>query len=169
MTQSGYQTIIHEFAPVYNEEYRILILGTLPSVKSREGHFYYHHPRNRFWQVISSLTGEPLPLTIPEKKAMLLRHGIAIWDVVAQCDIIGSSDSSIRNVIPADIRGLLKKTSIDAVYTNGQTAHRLYQKYSLPLTGLQDCPLPSTSPANAAFSLEKLLEIWGEKVSRKIF
>ena len=119
--------------------------------------------------MISSLTGEPLPLTIPEKKAMLLRHGIAIWDVVAQCDIIGSSDSSIRNVIPADIQGLLKKTSIDAVYTNGQTAHRLYQKYSLPLTGLQDCPLPSTSPANAAFSLEKLLEIWGEKVSRKIF
>lgn len=169
MEKAKRETVVHEFAPIYNEKSTVLILGTLPSVKSREGQFYYHHPRNRFWQVLSALTGEVLPETIPQKKAMLLRHGIAIWDVVASCDIVGSSDSSIRNVVPADIERVLKETQIQWIFTNGGTAHRLYQRYCLKNTGVEDMALPSTSPANAAFSLEKLIAIWGEALDGKFF
>lgn len=161
--------VVHEFPPVYDRESRILILGTFPSVRSREGRFYYHHPRNRFWPLISFLTGETLPESIPEKKELLLRHGIALWDVVAQCEILGSSDSSIRGVVPNPIRALLAGTKIQAVFTNGQAAHRLYQKYCFPDTGLADCPLPSTSPANAACSMERLKSVWGDALAGKIF
>ena len=156
--------IAHGFEPVYDSASRILILGSLPSVKSRENGFYYGHPRNRFWKVIAALVNEPVPSSIPQKRKMLLRNAIAIWDVIAECDISGSSDSSIRNVVPADITSLLDGTTIKAVFTNGSTADRIYRKYQLPLTGITAHALPSTSPANAAWSLEKLIDEWGKAI-----
>lgn len=150
----------HTFGPIYNNESKVLILGSFPSVKSREGGFYYHHPQNRFWKVISSLYEEELPLNLKEKKAMLLRNYIAVWDVIDRCDVEGSSDTSIKNVIPADIAWLLKKTSIQRIYANGNKAYELYQRYCLPSTKQDIIKLPSTSPANAAWSLERLCEEW---------
>ena len=152
--------IVHGFAPVFDNNSRILILGSLPSVRSRETGFYYGHPQNRFWKVIAAVTGEAVPETIPQKKEMLLRNGIAVWDVIAECDISGSSDASIRNAVPTDIVSLLPETSIEAVFTNGAAASRIYRKYQLPLTGITDTPLPSTSPANAAWKLDRLIEEW---------
>jgi len=151
----------HEFAPVFNEESKILILGTFPSVKSREMQFYYGHPQNRFWKVIAGVTDNKVPVTIEEKKNLLLRSKIAIWDVIAQCEIVGSSDSSIKNVVPADIGKVLQNSSIKKVFANGNTAKKLYDKYILPKLGVEIEGLPSTSPANAGYSLEKLLEVWG--------
>ena len=151
----------HEFAPVYDERSRILILGTFPSVKSREQHFYYGHPQNRFWKVLASLTRWPqIPQTIEEKKQMLLQNGIAIWDVIQSCDIAGSSDSSIKNVVPSDIGSILKDSGIKRIYANGNMAKKLYEKYILPEIGVPIIGLPSTSPANAAYSLERLKESW---------
>lgn len=150
----------HEFEPVYNKESKILILGTFPSVKSREVQFYYGHPQNRFWKVLSVLCESPLPNTVEEKKAFLLANHIAVWDVIASCDITGSSDSSIKNVVPADVGSVLAKSSIRKIYANGNTAKKLYDKYILPAVGREIVGLPSTSPANAACSLEKLIERW---------
>lgn len=159
MAESSRQT--HEFAPVYDEHSRILILGTFPSVKSREQRFYYGHPQNRFWKVLASLTRWPqIPQTIEEKKQMLLQNGIAIWDVIQSCDIAGSSDSSIKNVVPSDIGSILKDSGIKRIYANGNMAKKLYEKYILPETGVPIIGLPSTSPANAAYSLERLKESW---------
>lgn len=155
-----YQKVRHEFEPVYDENSRILILGSFPSVKSREQQFYYGHPQNRFWKVIAGLTGYPVPKTIEEKKKMLLVNGIAIWDVIAECEIIGSSDSSIRNVVPTDLNRILKHADIRRIYTNGATAHRLFEKFQQKACGRTAIGLPSTSPANAAFSLERLMEAW---------
>lgn len=154
------ERIIHPFPPIYDSNSKILILGTFPSVKSREGEFYYHHPQNRFWKVISGLYGEPLPGSIEEKKQLLLRNRIAVWDVIQSCEITGSSDSSIRNVVPNDISALLKLTGIRNVYANGGTAYRLYQRYIRPVTDREIVQLPSTSPANATCSLEQLIERW---------
>lgn len=155
----------HIFEPVYNYESKILILGTFPSVKSRENHFYYGHPQNRFWKVISSLYKYPLPVTIEEKKAMLLNCHVAVWDVIHSCDIAGSSDSSIKNVVPNNLGVMLKESSIDRIYANGNTAAKLYRKYMETETGIEAITLPSTSPANASYSLEKLLESWKEIVT----
>lgn len=155
-----YETHTHEFEPVYNEHSRVLILGTFPSVKSREQQFYYGHPQNRFWKVLAALCNAPIPCTIEEKKAFLLSNGIAIWDVIQSCDIIGSSDTSIKNVVPADIPALLQHSSITTIYGNGTKACQLYDKYILSKTGMPIHKLPSTSPANAAFSLEKLITSW---------
>lgn len=155
-----YQHIRHTFEPVYSRDSRVLILGSLPSVKSRKQGFYYGHPQNRFWKVLSALLCCDEPVTIEEKKRMLLSHQIAVWDVIDNCDIIGSSDSSIRNVAAADIPGLLRRTEIKRVYANGKTAEKLYNQYIAGQTGMQIIPLPSTSPANAAFSVEKLTEAW---------
>lgn len=156
----------HEFAPVYDERSRILILGTFPSVKSREQHFYYGHPQNRFWKVLASLTQWPqIPQTIAEKKQMLLENGIAIWDVIQSCDIAGSSDSSIKNVVPSDIGSILKNSGIARIYANGNMAKKLYEKYILPETGVPIIGLPSTSPANAAYSIERLKESWQQILS----
>lgn len=152
--------VYHEIEPVYDEASRILILGSFPSVKSREGQFFYHHPQNRFWKVIASVCGCEVPVTISEKKEMLLANHIAVWDVISSCTITGSSDSSIRDVIPNDLSRILCKAHIQKIYTNGATAHRLYQKYSQKKIGIEAVKLPSTSPANAAFSLEKLVERW---------
>jgi hypoxanthine-DNA glycosylase len=159
-----YKHIVHEFEPVFDGRSRLLILGSLPSVKSREQGFYYGHPRNRFWAVISKITGSPLPETIEQKKQMLLQNSIAIWDVIAECDIIGSADASIKNAVPADIMRVLNACDIAAIYANGSTAARLYQKHMQSITGREIMTLPSTSPANAAWSLERLAERWGEEL-----
>lgn len=161
---SEYQHISHTFSPVYHEDSEILILGSFPSVKSREQGFYYGHPQNRFWKVIASICKQEVPNTIEEKKEMLLANHIAIWDVIDSCDIIGSSDSSIKNVVPADIAGLLAKTKIRRIFANGKTAGKLYEKFSKESTGMEITVLPSTSPANAAFSLEKLIICWKEMI-----
>lgn len=157
-----YKQISHTFEPVYDRSSRVLILGTFPSVKSREQQFYYGHPQNRFWKVLAKLTGEAVPVTVEEKKALLLRNHIAVWDVIASCDITGSSDSSIRNVVPADIGRILKEAPIERIYANGGKAKELYERYVLPVTGVGITGLPSTSPANAAWQLNRLMEKWGE-------
>ncbi|MDD2971829.1 MAG: DNA-deoxyinosine glycosylase [Lachnospiraceae bacterium] len=155
-----YQHITHEFAPIYDENSKILILGSLPSVKSRENNFYYGHPQNRFWKVIAKVCQCPCPENIEAKKKMLLEHQIAIWDVIAECDIIGSSDSSIRNVKANDISKLISDSRITGIYVNGATAGKYYKKYVQEQICREAILLPSTSPANAAYSLKKLCEIW---------
>lgn len=164
MSTQNYQHITHEFEPIFDERSRVLILGTLPSVKSREGQFYYHHPQNRFWKVLAKICKTEPPATIAAKKAMLLEHGIAIWDVVQSCDIIGSSDSSIKNVTPADLSVILRRASVKTIFLNGGKAWDLYQKYCAGMTELPAVKLPSTSPANAAWSLEKLVTVWEEEL-----
>lgn len=154
------ERIIHPFPPVYDENSRILILGSFPSVKSREGEFYYHHPQNRFWKVISGVFNQTPPVTIEEKKQLLLCNRIAVWDVIQSCEITGSSDSSIRNVVVNDISFLLKEAGISRIYTNGGTAYQLYRRHLLPITGRESIKLPSTSPANATCSLEALIRQW---------
>ncbi len=157
---AGFSHVSHTFGPVYDRSSRILILGSFPSVKSREASFYYAHPQNRFWRLIARLTDSPVPETVEEKTALLLSHGIALWDVVAECDIHGSSDLSIRNVIPADIGQILDAAPIQRILANGAAAFRLYQKHCLPRTGRPAVKCPSTSPANAAFSLDRLTSAW---------
>ena len=152
--------IVHPFPPVYDARSRILILGSFPSVKSREAMFFYGHPRNRFWRVISAIYGEAFPETVPERRELLLRCGIAAWDVIGSCEIAGSSDASIRFVRANDLRPILASADIRAIYVNGQTAAKYYREYTQPLTGIEAVCLPSTSPANAAWSLERLIGAW---------
>lgn len=152
--------LVHPVPPVYNRESKILILGTFPSVKSREGEFFYHHPQNRFWKVISAVFNEKLPETIEEKKSLLLRNRIALWDVVQSCEIEGSADSTIKNVVPNDISPILNEADIQRIYANGNTAYSLYKKYIFGRTGRDIIRLPSTSPANASFSLTRLIDAW---------
>ena len=153
---------VHLYEPVYDEHSRILILGTFPSVKSRENGFFYGHPQNRFWKVLAMVVGDTAPQTIEQKKAFLLRHQIALWDVNASCDIAGSSDASIANVVPTDIRRILAECSIERLYANGTTAKRLYDTYQKKQCGREIILLPSTSPANAAWTLPRLAERWAE-------
>lgn len=160
MKNTEYQTLTHTFEPVYDENSRILILGTFPSVKSREQNFFYGHPQNRFWKLLAVLLEEPVPISIEEKKSMLLRNHIAVWDVIASCDIIGSSDSSIRNVVPADLNRIVKYAPIQKIYANGGKAYELYRKYGQQMTGMEAVKLPSTSPANAAWQMERLSGMW---------
>lgn len=162
MKSQEYQKLQHEFAPVYDTNSKILILGSFPSVKSREQQFFYGHPQNRFWKVIAALFEEPVPGKIPEKKDLLLKDHIALWDVIAECDIAGSSDSSIKNVVPAELSVILDHAPIRTIYANGAKAYDLYQKYTYPVTGRDIRKLPSTSPANAAFQMERLLGAWQE-------
>lgn len=150
----------HNIPPVFDENSRILILGSFPSVKSREGRFFYHHPQNRFWRVLAAVCGEETPGSVAEKRAFLLRQRIALWDVIASCEITGSSDASIKNVQPNDLGCIRAKADIRHIFTNGQTAHRLYQKYLMAGVDLPETVLPSTSPANASWSMERLTEAW---------
>lgn len=152
--------VTHTIKPTYNKESMILILGSFPSVKSRENAYFYGHPQNRFWKVLANIYEDSLPETVKEKKEFLLKHHIAVYDVIQECDIIGSSDSSIENVIPSDILPLIRKSKIKTIYTNGSLASKLYIKYLYPITNMKNIPLPSTSPANASYSLEKLVEFW---------
>ena len=151
-------TVIHPIPPVFDRNSKILILGSFPSVKSREGHFFYHHPQNRFWKTLAGVLDVPVPDTIAEKKAFLLSHRIALWDVIASCSIEGSSDSSIRDVVPNDLS--LSTADIRAIFCNGKTSWNYYRKYQEAVTGIPAVSLPSTSPANAAWSLEKLKGAW---------
>ncbi len=155
-----YQSIEHTFEPIYDAKSKILILGSFPSVKSRENQFYYGHPQNRFWKVLAYILSADIPQTIEEKKSLLLEHNIAIWDVIASCSIVGSSDISIRDVIVNDFSEILKKSQIEMIYVNGTKAYELYHKYAEKKTGIKAIKLPSTSPANAAWSLERLCEAW---------
>lgn len=154
------QHVEHGFGPVYDKESCILILGSFPSVKSREQAFYYGHPQNRFWKVLAALAGTEVPQTIEEKKGWLHLHHIAVYDVIEECDIEGSSDSSIRNVTPADIRTIITQSNISHIFTNGKLAGKLYRRYQAKTCDLPTTELPSTSPANAAYSLDKLIAAW---------
>lgn len=156
------QYLLHTIDPVYDEHSRILILGSFPSVKSRETEFFYGHPQNRFWKVLAAVFQDDLPVTIPEKKEFLLRNHVAVWDVVASCEITGSSDASIRNVTANDLSRILDTAQIQTIYVNGKTAEKLYKKHIEPVCGYKAVCLPSTSPANAAWSLERLVEAWQE-------
>lgn len=152
--------VVHPFEPVFDRNSRILVLGSLPSVLSRENHFYYGNPQNRFWRVLAAVFSEPVPETIKEKTAFLLRNGVALWDAVAECDISGSSDASIRNVQPTDLARIFGEAQIGAVFANGRAAAKYYDKYQKPLYARSIVTLPSTSPANAAWPLERLIETW---------
>ena len=159
---SEYQLIMHEFDPVFDGNSRILILGSFPSAKSRETQFYYGHPRNRFWSILSAVYDASLPVSVQEKKDFLLTHGIALWDVIAQCEIKGSSDASIRNAVPTRLNVVLENAPIRQICCNGSTAYQLFHKYQENTCGQAAIRLPSSSPANAAWSLERLIEVWGE-------
>ncbi len=149
----------HNIKPIYNSHSKVLILGSFPSVKSRESQFFYHHPQNRFWKIFENLYQTPLQ-SIEVKKIFLLQHHIALWDVIESCEIKGSSDNTIENIKTNDLVSLIKNTNIQTIYTNGKKAHLLYQKYCLPQTNIQDICLPSTSPANAIYSLDNLIEAY---------
>lgn len=154
------KTIIHPIPPVYDKDSKVLILGSFPSVKSRETAFFYGHKQNRFWRVIAGVFGDEAPETIPDKKAFLLKHNIAVWDVIHSCEITGSADSSIKNAVPNDINFIINESKIERIFTNGKKADELYKKYIEKSMRIKAECLPSTSPANAAWSLEKLIEKW---------
>lgn len=153
------QPQLHTIAPVYDENSRILILGSFPSVKSREAAFFYGHPQNRFWRVLAAVLGEETPQTAAEKKSLLLRHGVALWDVIASCDVAGSSDASITNVVPNDLSRILDTVPVRRIFCNGGTAYRFYRRYDETVWGKAEA-LPSTSPTNARSSVQALTERW---------
>ena len=159
-------TIHHPFPPLYDEKSKILILGSFPSVKSREQMFFYGHKQNRFWKVVSAVFDSPTPQTIEEKRDFLLSNNIALWDVIASCEITGSSDSSIKNVVANDLSEILKNANIKQIFVNGKAAEKYYNKYTKPIVKRDAICLPSTSPANAAWSIEKLVDEW--KIIKKV-
>ena len=152
--------IVHPIAPVFDENSRVLVLGSFPSVKSREEMFFYGHPQNRFWRVIADVFGAETPKNVDEKRALLLSSGVALWDVLASCDIEGSADSSIKNAVPNDLSPILSAAKIEKIFVNGKTAEKYYNKYMKKTLGREAVCLPSTSPANAAWSAERLAEAW---------
>lgn len=162
MSEEAYKHIKRNFGPVFDSSSKILILGSFPSVKSREAAFFYGHPQNRFWPLMGRLLNCDVPADIQGKKELLLKSHIALWDTIEECDIIGSSDSSIKNVIPVDIMKILNAADIRAIYCNGTTSYNLFMKYLYPICGREPVRLPSTSPANAAWTMDKLYEAWNE-------
>ena len=150
----------HEFGPLYDTHSKVLILGSFPSVKSREKQFYYGHPQNRFWPLMARILGVPVPETTEEKRQLALFHGIALWDVIDSCEITGSADSSIRNPEVTDLQRILDAAPIRQIFVNGKAAFRLYEKHQKPVTGREAVCLPSTSPANAAFNPDRLYDDW---------
>lgn len=180
VSDEGYQHIEHGFEPVFDQHSRVLVLGSFPSVLSRANAFYYGNPQNRFWRVMAACLGVPVPpnegdslasgepatldASVAAKRAMLLNGGVALWDVIESCDIKGSSDASIKNVVPARIELITSNASIEQVICNGGTAGHLYKRYLQERTCLPAVVLPSTSPANAAWRLERLVERWREAV-----
>ena len=160
LKNTEYTHIKRNFGPVYDAASKILILGSFPSVKSREAAFFYGHPQNRFWPLLGRILECEIPPDIEGRKMLLLDRGIALWDTIEECDIIGSSDSSIKNVIPVDIMRILDTADIRAIYCNGGTSYRLFMKYLYPVCGICPVQLPSTSPANAAWSADRLYEEW---------
>lgn len=160
MKCSEAEIIQHPIPPTFDQNSRALILGSFPSVKSREAQYFYGHPQNRFWKVMAAIFSERFPETTEERKKLLLRNRVAVWDVIASCSVSGSADTSIRNVQPNDLRPLLACSSITAVFTNGKKADELYKTFQLEKTGIDAVCLPSTSPANAAWNLERLVSAW---------
>ena len=152
--------IIHPIKPLYNADSRILILGSFPSVKSREECFFYGHKQNRFWRVVAAVLGVDTPVTVEEKKEMLLSNKIALWDVIASCEIEGSADSTIKNVTPNDLTPILREAKIEEIFVNGKTAEKYYNAYIRDTISREATVLPSTSPANAAWSIERLISAW---------
>ena len=152
----AYETVYHTFGPLYDAQSRVLILGSMPSPKSREVGFFYGHPQNRFWPVLAAVLGEPAPETVEQKRALALRRHIAMWDVLASCEIEGASDAAIRNPVPNDLTGLLAQTQVHTIFCTGAASHKLYTKLCQPMTGMPAVRLPSTSPANAAWSRARL-------------
>ena len=158
--QGQYRHIKRTFGPVYNRNSKVLILGSFPSVKSREANFYYGHPQNRFWPLMGKILNREIPASIEERKILMLDNRIALWDTIEECDIVGSSDASIRNVVPVDIQQVLKTADIAQIYCNGSTSFDLFIRYLEPVCGRMPVKLPSTSPANAAWNPDKLYEVW---------
>lgn len=156
--------IVHPFPPLYDEHSRILILGSFPSVKSREQLFFYGHPQNRFWKVLASVLDCPVPQSIPEKREMLLKNHVALWDSIGKCEIEGSSDASIEAVVPNDLSPIFTSAEIRQVFCNGRKSWEMYRKYQEELTGMPAVCLPSTSPANASWSLDRLSDAWGKQI-----
>ena len=154
------QKIVHPIPPLYTEESEILILGSFPSVKSRESAFFYGHPQNRFWKVMAAVFEDSVPRDVPERREFLIRHHIAAWDVIRSCTIRGSSDASIKDVVANDLTPILDSAPIRQIFVNGKTAEKMYRKYIEPKIGRKAVCLPSTSPANAAWSLERLTDAW---------
>lgn len=152
--------IIHPIPPLFNAESETLILGSFPSVKSREAAFFYGHPQNRFWAVIATIYGTEKPLNVEDKKELILSNKLALWDVIAQCEIEGSADSTISDVTANDLSIILENSNVKRIFVNGKTAEKYYNKYTYPQTSIKAICLPSTSPANAAWSIEKLVEVW---------
>lgn len=152
--------ISHPFPPFFDKNSKVLILGSFPSVKSREQMFFYGHPQNRFWKVIAAVTESKIPVTIEEKKELLKNNHIALWDVIASCEITGSSDSSIKDVTANDLSVILENSCIQKIFVNGKTAERFYNKYIRESVGQEAVCLPSTSPANAAWRIEELITEW---------
>ena len=152
--------IVHPFPPLFDKNSETLILGSFPSVKSREEMFFYGHPQNRFWKVLSAIFNENVPETIEDKKTFVLSHNLALWDSIHSCTVTGSSDSSIKNVIPNDISLIINESKISRIFCNGALSHRMYTKYIFPVTKINAVKLPSTSPANASYSFERLVSEW---------
>ncbi len=150
----------HPFPPLYDKNSKILILGSFPSVKSREQMFFYGHPQNRFWKVLSAVMGDETPVTIEEKRNFLLSNSIALWDVIASCDITGSSDSSIKNVVANELSEIFDNADIKQIFVNGKTAEKYYNKYIRDVIKREAICLPSTSPANAGWHVDKLIIEW---------
>lgn len=159
---SEYKKLEHTFDPIYDKDSKILILGSFPSVKSRENNFYYGHPQNRYWKVLANILEVEVPDTPEEKTEMLLKNNIAIWDVIHSCSIIGSSDTSIKDVVVNDFSEILANSQVKTIYVNGGKAYELYHKYAEKNTGIKAIKLPSTSPANAAWNLERLCGVWNQ-------
>lgn len=151
---------VHPIPPLFDENSKTLILGSFPSVKSREAMFFYGHPQNRFWSVLAAIHGVPKPETVEDKKKLVLENNLALWDVIASCEIAGSSDSSISDVTANDLSVIINNSRVDKIFVNGKTAEKYYNKYTYPKTGIKAVCLPSTSPANAAWSLGRLVEAW---------
>lgn len=158
MEKSAAGVVYHEFGPLFDKNSRVLVLGTIPSPKSREQGFYYGHPRNRFWKILAQVFGEPKPDSIEEKRALALNHHVALWDVLASCTIRGAEDASIKDAVPNDLDVILSQSDIKAIFTTGVKAAALYHKYCEPKTGISCIRLPSTSPANCAMGDGQLLE-----------
>lgn len=153
------------FEPVFGPASRALILGSWPSPESWRQGFYYGHPRNRFWPLLARLCGAETPQTVEQKRALILQNGLALWDVLESCTVTGASDASIKDPVPVDLAALLKKAPVEAVFCNGAAAFRLYEKMLRPVSGIVAVRLPSTSPANAAWTMEKLRAAWGKYLS----
>lgn len=158
----------HTIDPVYDSNSKILILGSFPSVKSREVQFFYGHPQNRFWRVLSSIFNVDLPQNNDEKRELLINNRVAVWDVIKSCEIVGSSDSSIKNAVPNDLSSIINISEIDTIFVNGKLAEKLYIKYIENQTGIKAICLPSTSPANASWSFERLYDKWNNEIRKAL-